>query len=689
MTANNNLTTNFNVDPYYDDFDEEKNFHRILYRPGFAVQARELTQQQSILQNQIHRFGNHIFKDGSQVSGSTEVLDQVGVLRLKSTYGGVAIDVTSFEGKYAKGRSSEDLFYVKKAVPAKGSENDLIFVQYVKTANTTANAVVYSSIVSNNEIIDFSSSSVNGNNVFTSNVGAAQVISSLEGSTVRQPVTRGFLYSVDESVYYHKGLFIRAPKQTAVVAANLQHIVSVGFTSTETLVTSDDDITLTDPARGSYNYAAPGADRLKVELVATAKPLSSLDAPPLTSNNFFEVARIRNGEFVRKRPDPDYNTLGDVLAKRTFEESGNYTVEGLQLTISNTTTTSANLVGKISPGTAYVKGYRIRTGATLNVPIPKSRALDTVTEQPVTTFYGNYLVANTLSNGLMDVGEKVELYSTLSPSGPSNKIGEAHIRNIEYLSGTGDQRKYKIFLYDTKITSSTLNFNSLKSIMVGNTTSDAYAAIHSDSITTFVKTGTTVSGSADVRLQSIAGVKVGQVVTGSGIPADTLVQSILFDTVTLNNNATASATVNLTFTSVDFSDKGFGSSLFYFPHSHVANTSNIDYKFKRKFADRTFSGGQTTIQTNGGTERFASGTGSLVNENFIVVAKTGETGTIQDNKNIDMEGAGRSVERSSSRKWPKMRGQVSFSQCGRICRDGETTLRRTKGNGRYLTIVRY
>jgi len=63
------LSTNLNVDPYYDDFDETKNFHRILFRPGFGVQARELTQMQSILQNQIDRFGEHIFKEGSIVTG--------------------------------------------------------------------------------------------------------------------------------------------------------------------------------------------------------------------------------------------------------------------------------------------------------------------------------------------------------------------------------------------------------------------------------------------------------------------------------------------------------------------------------------------------------------------------------------------------------------------------------------------
>ena len=61
------LITSFNVDPYYDDFDEAKNFHRILYRPGQAVQARELTQMQTILQNQIERMGSHFFKEGSMV----------------------------------------------------------------------------------------------------------------------------------------------------------------------------------------------------------------------------------------------------------------------------------------------------------------------------------------------------------------------------------------------------------------------------------------------------------------------------------------------------------------------------------------------------------------------------------------------------------------------------------------------
>ena len=60
---------NFNVKPYYDDFDETKNFHRILFKPGYAVQARELTQSQTILQNQISNFADNIFAKNTPVSG--------------------------------------------------------------------------------------------------------------------------------------------------------------------------------------------------------------------------------------------------------------------------------------------------------------------------------------------------------------------------------------------------------------------------------------------------------------------------------------------------------------------------------------------------------------------------------------------------------------------------------------------
>ena len=59
----------YNVAPYYDDYDETKNYQRILFRPGVSVQTRELTHLQTALQAQIDGLGRHVFKDGSAAIG--------------------------------------------------------------------------------------------------------------------------------------------------------------------------------------------------------------------------------------------------------------------------------------------------------------------------------------------------------------------------------------------------------------------------------------------------------------------------------------------------------------------------------------------------------------------------------------------------------------------------------------------
>ena len=65
MPLENSLSAN----PYFDDFNTDKEFYRILFKPGVAVQTRELNQLQNILQDQIEKFGNHIFKSGTILSG--------------------------------------------------------------------------------------------------------------------------------------------------------------------------------------------------------------------------------------------------------------------------------------------------------------------------------------------------------------------------------------------------------------------------------------------------------------------------------------------------------------------------------------------------------------------------------------------------------------------------------------------
>ena len=84
--------TNLNVAPYFDDFDSANDFHKVLFKPGYPVQARELTTLQSILQNQVEKFGQHFFKEGAKViPGNISYNRQYYAVQLSSTFQGVPI----------------------------------------------------------------------------------------------------------------------------------------------------------------------------------------------------------------------------------------------------------------------------------------------------------------------------------------------------------------------------------------------------------------------------------------------------------------------------------------------------------------------------------------------------------------------------------------------------------------------
>jgi hypothetical protein len=89
--------TNLNIAPYYDDYDEEDNFHKVLFRPGYSIQARELTTLQSILQNQIERFGAHVFKEGSVViPGQVSYSSDYRSVRISETFADEKINLEQF-----------------------------------------------------------------------------------------------------------------------------------------------------------------------------------------------------------------------------------------------------------------------------------------------------------------------------------------------------------------------------------------------------------------------------------------------------------------------------------------------------------------------------------------------------------------------------------------------------------------
>ena len=89
--------TDLNVAPYYDDFDSSDNFVKTLFRPGFAIQARELTQLQSALQNQLDVHSRHTFKEGAMViPGQISFNRLYYSLKLASSYAGETIDPSQY-----------------------------------------------------------------------------------------------------------------------------------------------------------------------------------------------------------------------------------------------------------------------------------------------------------------------------------------------------------------------------------------------------------------------------------------------------------------------------------------------------------------------------------------------------------------------------------------------------------------
>ena len=97
----------FNVSPYYDDFlaagsdgkAPKDKYYRILFRPSVAIQAREMTQLQTILQQQISNFGDHMFKEGAMIiPGGTSLDLQYGFIKVNASYN--SADVESYRTNF-------------------------------------------------------------------------------------------------------------------------------------------------------------------------------------------------------------------------------------------------------------------------------------------------------------------------------------------------------------------------------------------------------------------------------------------------------------------------------------------------------------------------------------------------------------------------------------------------------------
>ena len=302
------LQKNLNVSPYYDDFDPQKNFYRVLYKAGFPVQARELTQSQSILQDQIETLMSRLLKEGDNVvPGEYGMVNPASYVRCSSiTQGSSALE---YIGYTLTGVTSGVQAFVIHATDATADDDATFYVNYTSSGNTSE----YSTFIEG-EVLETDTP-----NRYTGVVGVTSV-----SKPVSTPaIGSGSLFFVKEGSYFIDGFAVRNDEQIITLDKyGVTPTYRVGFVVTESIITSVEDPSLLDNSQGSSNFAAPGADRLKITL--TLSSLSTNNSDP----NFIVLANIQNGEILGKPGETvKWDWLYDVLAKRTFDESGDYIVK--------------------------------------------------------------------------------------------------------------------------------------------------------------------------------------------------------------------------------------------------------------------------------------------------------------------------------------------------------------------------
>lgn len=349
--------------PYYDDFDDTKNFLKILFKPGYAVQARELTQLQTILQSQVAKFADSIFQDGSQVFGGKIQITSTPYIRVeKFTHDVLAVTADAAD-TYLDTLPS-NLLKVYSKVNGVFTELATVKVSYFETSNYSTNdnyPIVFYSIVSiaedQNGIFDMAREYYLGLSQFGPFI---KVINpSVEETSPVQytisPFGNGYLVTVDEAIFYIDGYFVKTEKQTislykksideeseSTADTSLSYAWAdsgirlfnkpshrIGYTVSRDVVTATQDYTLKDPARGFYNFNAPGADRYTINLTLTALEYDnqSLDIENYNSADFIQILRTTKGIVDYIKDKSSYSQILDLFAKRTEDESGSYTVK--------------------------------------------------------------------------------------------------------------------------------------------------------------------------------------------------------------------------------------------------------------------------------------------------------------------------------------------------------------------------
>jgi hypothetical protein len=634
------MTTLFNYDPYYDDFDEDKNFMRVLFRPGYSVQARELTQLQTILSNQIEKFGNHIFKSGSPIIGGKVSLDRkANYILLQSQYGGTDIDASQF---------------LNKTIVSFGSgKNVRAKVIAIDTTDTTSPALIIK-YLSGDRFAESEDVRVYGEDIFAT----LKATNATGGSLVA---------SIQEGVYYFKGQFVKVVPQFLLIelfyrigntsTVNIKPSYKIGIEFDENIVDEIDDTSLLDPAQGSFNYQAPGANRFKIATNLSKRTIDSSDV-----STFFEIIRLVDDVIIREIDYPIYSEIEKTLARRTYDESGNYTVDPFVISLEEGDSANGKFNVILDPGKAYVGGYEFQTVGPTTISVDRAREVSNVNDYDLPTNYDSSVVLANV-RGTLDISTYPQLdihcvpHQNISIStGPaynSTKIGTVYAHMIRYNDSTnaanGNSHTFTTYVFGANSSPITGTLGAsgssattiaipaaFNSSLSTNAYANMYFRITDAGGSAFAPILITSSNTSTLNLESslpfIPSSNTFSIESDFTVAESLVANGGLFIAFAGNIDADSKSTTT-GFASIN--EPRTASLLFNTPQTAIkANTiSNMDFYARKKYSGTT-SGGKFTV-TSSGTDTFAFSSGSgtisdaLLQDNIICFVRSDSASNVQ------------------------------------------------------------
>ena len=518
------MALDLNISPYYDDFNPSKQFEKVLFKPGVAVQARELTQLQSYLTAAIGNHAQFNLTEGARVSGGEATILRKPFIKINDTnalVSGVTIvdaELINYVGDTVTGSVTGIKAKILSTVIGSDShavDKKTLYLAYTggnpTEAGNEASSVHF--IADETLTVTSTDSGRNGDTFVVDNTHNSAVnptAAQIAGWSLRNNYYGyGLFFVIADGVFFMKNQFVTHLRQEIIVDKYTPIASSwVGLKVKESIITSDGDTSLLDPASGTFNYNAPGADRYKI---STEIAKLAIDADEEGDDEFIATDKIINGEYYQKIPDDlkQLAKLGKILAQRTSEESGNYVTKAFAITLDEHLATGSNrgkfsaadgglqtkLALSIGSGTAYVNGYRHSFGTSTVLPVNKGNTTLTQAGQTVSTAYGNYFLVDEFCGkwNIRD-GNLVKLFSATTPrvavsggafssaaaagaTGGDVIIGQARVKHVAYDTGTigTSTCKYRIYLYDIKITGGALG--DIKGIYHSASTDSGFADI--------------------------------------------------------------------------------------------------------------------------------------------------------------------------------------------------------------------